>query len=59
MEEKRLVSTAYYLLSDHKVKLYRDIDHDPNSPEKFLQRVYTLRQMSTLFPKMFSFFNVN
>ena len=46
-EEKRLESVGYYLISDEKMKMYKDIqdDYDFNNKQakKFSNQIYTLK----------------
>ena len=54
VNEMRLENVCYYLISDEKLQLYRDVD-DKDMPGRFAQSVYTLKQISNLFPKLFCF----
>lgn len=53
LAENRLASTCYYLISDEKIVQYKDVEN-----ANFAKQVYTLQQISELFPKLFCFQNV-
>lgn len=48
--ERRLESYCYYLISDEKFRMYKDIED-----QTFHTDIYTLKQLSSLFPKLFCF----